>query len=74
MLSRCREHWVLPVYTRYLDREVASLAWVLWSNLEESRPARLRRYGEVPQALQAPLECDIEELAALVVRLAQIHR
>lgn len=73
-LRHCRERWALPAQTRRLDMEVAAAAAVLWSDLEDSRPAKLRRYGEVPQGLRASLQADIDELSALVVQLGQIGR
>jgi len=74
VLRRCRDRWGLAREVQRLDVEVSSSSSIFWANLEDRRPEKMRRYGEVPKAVWADLDHDVEDLIGLVVRLGDVHR
>ncbi len=62
----------LPVHRLYGRRVVVGVMSVSWNNLEDVRPARLRRYGEVDPALGQTLEPLLELLIRVVLELRQL--
>lgn len=54
--------YALTPEERSLRQEIAAFLAASWSDLEDTRPAKLRRYGAVDPALVAPLDAAIEQL------------
>lgn len=52
-------------------REIAGLLAIAWESLEDSRAAKLGRYGDIDPTLPDTLDPHIERLITLVVALAR---
>ena len=63
------DRFALPVQRYYARRVVVAEMSTAWANLEDTRPERLRRYGEVHPGLGPALEPHIENLIGLVLEL-----
>ena len=53
-----------------LRRILASDLSQIWVTLEDSRPARIRGYGAMLESVSESLESDLQEMLALVNRMA----
>lgn len=63
-IARLAATYGLTPEPRSLRQEMAALLATSWSDLEDTRPAKLRRYGAVDPALVAPLDGAVEALIA----------
>lgn len=62
LIAQLAETYQLGPEERSLRQEIAALMAASWSDLEDTRPAKLRRYGPVDPALIIPLDAAIEQL------------
>jgi hypothetical protein len=57
-----------------LDQQLAAIFSSVWCDLEDVRPDKLKRYGDVDPTLGETLEPALAELIELVVRIADTAR
>jgi hypothetical protein len=65
VLRQCRERWGLEMEQTALDAVIRSEMSVLWADLEDCRPTKLRRYGDVPPSSAHEIHHVIENLIRL---------
>ena len=62
----------LPVHRFHGRRVVVAAMSVAWTNLEDARPDKLRRYGDVDPTLRETLAPHLEHLINQVLELQQL--
>jgi len=65
VLREIHEAWHLGVERTSLDVFIRSAMSVLWADLEDCRPKKLRRYGDVNPLAASQIEATIERLIRL---------
>lgn len=65
ILRESREQWQLDVERTPIDVFIRSAMSVLWADLEDCRPAKLRRYGDVAPTITPEINETIQRLIRL---------
>ncbi|MGA7755407.1 MAG: hypothetical protein WCB05_21430 [Candidatus Sulfotelmatobacter sp.] len=69
LISTFMKRYDLQPSKKNLHRILASEVSQIWLCLEDSRPARIRGYGEMPMQSSERLEADLQEMLRLANRL-----
>ncbi len=74
LLAELAQRYQLPVQREDGLRIISARLSSAWENLEDSRPRKLRRYGQLDPEVAEELEPQVEALTRLVLAMEKLTR